>query len=131
MRQTLLINLHPLLLNQLDTHQTFSNAARPTCSLAKHHLQITLFMKVDALQAAGHHVHSIACGGAVTAAVTVTGRVLVCGDEWCRGGREVARSSAWEFVDVGPDASWHGMARKEQMACGGGGVAASKVSYVP
>lgn len=75
---------------------------------------------------------SIAAGGANTAVVTASGRLLLCG--CCASGQCTTAAGTGshallhELTDVGPDAHWHGMARQQQRALGGGGGAADVVT---
>ncbi len=61
--------------------------------------------------------------------VTAGGQVLVAGDHrqgQCGPGAGPA-ACVYRWVLAGPDARWHGMARKGQAAGGGHGVEADKV----
>lgn len=60
--------------------------------------------------------------------------MLVCGDNeygQCGGGGGRGAGACWQFRDLGPDASWHGMQRLNQEAQGGFGQAAARVSAGP
>ncbi|GBF87391.1 hypothetical protein Rsub_00102 [Raphidocelis subcapitata] len=69
---------------------------------------------------------AVALGWRNTAVVTAAGRVLVCGDN-AFGQHGASPAAPGRFSDAGPDARWHGLARRGQAPRGGGSDAGAAV----
>lgn len=74
----------------------------------------------------GEAAAAVSCGGRNTAAITASGRLLVCGSNehgQCGVGR--VGDCCWHLADIGPSAAWHGLQRTNQLSGGGFGEAAA------
>ena len=80
---------------------------------------------------AGESAAAISCGGANSAVITASGRLLVCGsNEFGQAGVGKPGGSCYILTDIGPSAAWHGMQRTNQWSGGGGGEAAAAATDV-
>lgn len=119
---------HSLLLcSSGEVYAAGSNAAG-ACGLPVVQLRAESFTAVPLPAGAAGAASAVSCGGRNTAAVTASGRLLVCGcNEFGQAATGGMGGARFLLADVGPSADWHGMQRSNQLPGGGWGDAAARV----